>query len=78
MTPPGQEASGSPGRSIEIRVLRAITVQRAGQPVPIGDAKLRMLLAMLVAAEGRLLSTAQLISQIWGDDPPRTAPDLIY
>jgi DNA-binding SARP family transcriptional activator len=59
-------------------VLGVITVQLAGQPVPVGDAKHRLMLAMLVAAEGRQLSTAQLISQIWGHDPPRTAPDLIY
>jgi DNA-binding SARP family transcriptional activator/tetratricopeptide (TPR) repeat protein len=59
-------------------VLGVITVRLAGQRVPIGDAKHRLMLAMLVAAEGRQISTAQLISQIWGDDPPRTAPELIY
>jgi DNA-binding SARP family transcriptional activator/tetratricopeptide (TPR) repeat protein len=78
MTPPGQDAPDSPDRSVEIRVLDVITVRLAGQPIPIGDAKHRLMLAMLVAAEGRQISTAQLISQIWGDDPPRTAPDLIY
>ena len=78
MTPPGPEAPGSPNRPVQIRVLGVITVQLAGQPVPVGDAKHRLMLAMLVAAEGRQLSTAQLISQIWGHDPPRTAPDLIY
>jgi DNA-binding SARP family transcriptional activator/tetratricopeptide (TPR) repeat protein len=78
MTPPGPDAPGSPDRPVEIRVLGAVTVQLAGRLVPIGDAKHRLMLAMLVAAEGRRISTAQLISQIWGDDPPRTAPDLIY
>ena len=75
MTPPG---SGSPDRPVEIRVLGVIMVQLAGQRIPIGDAKHRLMLAMLVAAEGRQISTAQLISQIWGDDPPRTARDLIH
>ena len=78
MTRPGQQAPGSPDRPVQIRVLGVITVQLAGQPIPVGDAKHRLMLAMLVAAEGRQISTAQLISQIWGHDPPRTAPDLIY
>ena len=78
MTPPGQEAPGSSNRPVQIRVLGVITVQLAGQAIPVGDAKHRLMLAMLVAAEGRQISTAQLISQIWGHDPPRTAPDLIY
>lgn len=78
VTPPGQQAPGSPNRPVQIRVLGVITVQLAGQPIPVGDAKHRLMLAMLVAAEGRQISTAQLISQIWGHDPPRTAPDLIY
>jgi DNA-binding SARP family transcriptional activator/tetratricopeptide (TPR) repeat protein len=78
MTPPVREAPDPLDRPVEIRVLGMIGVQRAGQPIPVGDAKHRLMLAMLVAAEGRQLSTAQLISQIWGDDPPRTAADLIY
>lgn len=78
MTPPGPEAASSPDSRVEIRVLGVITVQLAGQRITIGDAKHRLMLAMLVAAEGRQVSIAQLISQIWDDDPPRTAPDLIY
>jgi DNA-binding SARP family transcriptional activator len=78
MTPLGQEPPESPEHSVEIRVLSVITVQLAGQRIPIGVAKHRLMLAMLVAAEGRQISTAQLISQIWGDDPPRTARDLIH
>jgi len=78
VTAPGQEVPGSPSRPVQIRVLGVITVQLAGQPIPMGDAKHRLMLAMLVAAEGRQIFTAQLISQIWGHDPPRTAPDLIY
>src|SRR5207244_2407962 len=38
----------------------------------------RLMLAMLVAAEGRPVSTGQLIDQIWGDQPPETARELIY
>jgi DNA-binding SARP family transcriptional activator/tetratricopeptide (TPR) repeat protein len=78
MTPSSQEAPGSPDRPIEILVLGAITVRLAGQRIPLGDAKHRLMLAMLVAAEGRQISTAQLISQIWGDGAPRTARDLVY
>jgi DNA-binding SARP family transcriptional activator len=73
MTTTHQEPS-----ELEIRVLGSVTVRLAGQRVHIGDAKHRLLLAMLVAAEGRLVSTEQLIDQIWDDQPPRTARNLIH
>jgi DNA-binding SARP family transcriptional activator len=74
----GQELADSPGRSVDIRILGGISVRLTGARVQIGDAKHRLMLAMLVAAEGRLVSTEQLIDQIWDDHPPRTARDLIH
>jgi DNA-binding SARP family transcriptional activator len=78
MTPPGQEAPDASDRSLQIRVLGAIMVDLAGQPIAIGDAKHRLMLAMLVAAEGRQIPTARLINYMWGDHPPRTARELIH
>jgi len=73
-----RQTADSPDPSTEIRILGAITVRLGGQRIRIGDAKRRLMLAMLIAAEGRLISTALLINQIWGDRPPKTARDLIH
>ncbi len=73
-----QKTPDSPDYPVEIRVLGGVTVQLAGQRVHLGDAKHRLMLAMLVAAEGRLIPTEQLIDQIWDDHPPRTARDLVH
>lgn len=70
-------APGAPGRPVEIRILGTITVRLAGQRIQLGNAKQRLMLAMLVAAEGRLVPTELLIDQIWDDHPPRTARTLI-
>jgi DNA-binding SARP family transcriptional activator len=79
MTPAaGGGAPGSPGQLVEIRILGAITVRLAGKRIRLGDAKHRLMLAMLVAAEGRLVSTELLIDQIWGERSPRTARGLIH
>ena len=73
-----QETPRSLDGPVEIRVLEAVMVQLAGRRVPLGDAKHRLMLAMLVAAEGRLIPTGQLIDQIWDGEPPRTARNLVH
>ncbi|GAA2412089.1 hypothetical protein GCM10010404_82520 [Nonomuraea africana] len=42
----------------------------AGQVVAIPGLKVRALLADLLAAEGRVVSTDRLVDDLWGDDPP--------
>ena len=51
-------------------VLGPVAVERAGHPVPIGGPKVRLLLAVLAAQHGRVLSTDRLCDALWGDDPP--------
>jgi DNA-binding SARP family transcriptional activator len=63
---------------VEIQVLGATTVRLAGKRVRIGDAKHRLVLAILVAAEGRLVSTELLIDEVWGSNKPQTARELIH
>ncbi|WP_030775684.1 AfsR/SARP family transcriptional regulator [Streptomyces sp. NRRL F-2664] len=45
-----------------------------GAPLPIGGARLRALLAALALRAGRPASVAELVDDVWGDDPPRDAP----
>jgi DNA-binding SARP family transcriptional activator len=44
-----------------------------GDPLPIAGSKERMILACLIARAGRVVSTDELIEELWGDHPPRTA-----
>ncbi|MEU7831073.1 BTAD domain-containing putative transcriptional regulator [Nonomuraea sp. NPDC049129] len=46
----------------------------AGQPVQVPEAKVRALLADLLAHRGRPVSTDRLIEDLWGDRPPADAP----
>ncbi|MEV6152693.1 BTAD domain-containing putative transcriptional regulator [Nonomuraea sp. NPDC052129] len=45
-----------------------------GQPVQVPEAKVRALLADLLAHRGRPVSTDRLIEDLWGDHPPADAP----
>ncbi|GHF45795.1 SARP family transcriptional regulator [Streptomyces mashuensis] len=43
----------------------------AGEPVVVGEAKARALLALLLAHEGRTVSAGRLLDALWGEDLPR-------
>ncbi|MEY2228632.1 BTAD domain-containing putative transcriptional regulator, partial [Streptomyces sp. BF23-30] len=45
-----------------------------GVPLPMGGARLRALLAALALRAGRPASVAELVDDVWGDDPPHDAP----
>ncbi|WP_030768738.1 AfsR/SARP family transcriptional regulator, partial [Streptomyces sp. NRRL S-575] len=45
-----------------------------GAPLPVGGARLRALLAALALRAGRPASVAELVDDVWGDDPPHDAP----
>ncbi|MEJ3651659.1 BTAD domain-containing putative transcriptional regulator [Actinomycetes bacterium KLBMP 9759] len=45
----------------------------AGEPVVVPGAKVRVLLAALLANRNQVVSAARLIDDIWGDDPPADA-----
>ncbi|MGH9222745.1 MAG: BTAD domain-containing putative transcriptional regulator, partial [Acidimicrobiales bacterium] len=58
---------------MQLCVLGPIEVVDGGQPVPLGGAKERTVLAVLAVAAGEVVSDSRLIDALWGDDPPRTA-----
>jgi predicted ATPase len=58
------------GTELEVRVLGNVEVRRAGAPVAIGGSKPRLLLALLVASMGDVVSTDRLCEELWGDDQP--------
>ncbi len=64
----------SPYRSfVDFAVLGPLQVQGPDGPVDIVGAKERTVLAHLLAAPGRMVPVEELIDNLWGEDPPRTA-----
>ncbi|MGZ6998117.1 MAG: BTAD domain-containing putative transcriptional regulator [Acidimicrobiia bacterium] len=58
------------GNGLEIRVLGAITLVRDGHPVTIGGPKPRVLLGLLAAHAGAVVSSDRMVEELWGDGPP--------
>ena len=55
---------------LEIQVLGSLDVRRDGEAVAIGGPKPRQILAMLLAARGRVVSTDRMIDELWADAGP--------
>lgn len=58
---------------MEFRVLGPMEVVRDDRLVPLGGPKQRVVLAQLLLHANRSVSTATLIDEVWGEDPPDTA-----
>jgi DNA-binding SARP family transcriptional activator/Tfp pilus assembly protein PilF len=62
---------------VRIRILGTLEVLTEDQWQPIGSPKWRSLLACLLVRSGQVVSTDSLMDELWGDDPPETAKNLI-
>lgn len=58
------------GARYEYRVLGPLEVRRNGFPVRIGAAKIRLLLAALLAQANQVVTVETLVNRLWGDHPP--------
>jgi DNA-binding SARP family transcriptional activator len=58
---------------MEFRVLGPLEVIDDGEPVPLGGAKQRALLAVLLLHANTVVSRDRLIDELWGTSPPETA-----
>ena len=58
---------------MEFRILGPLEVVDGERPIPLGGAKQRSLLALLLLARGRGMATDLLIEEIWNGGPPETA-----
>ena len=72
--------SALPGPGLEFRLLGPLEATRDGVGVDLGPPKQRAVLAALLLAEGRVVSTDRLIGAVWAADPPRRAQSniLVY
>lgn len=71
--------SGHPGRdeAAKVRILGPLEVWTSGDWAGIGAPKWRALLAALVINAGQVVSTGQLVTELWNDDPPDRAANLV-
>jgi DNA-binding SARP family transcriptional activator len=60
-------------RSIEFRVLGPLEAQAGERPLPLGGAKQRAVLAILLLHANEVVSSDRLIDELWGAEPPTTA-----
>ena len=63
--------------AIEFRLLGPLEVWRGGQPLPVGGAKPRALLALLLLHADQVVSTDALIDALWGERPPASAANAL-
>jgi DNA-binding SARP family transcriptional activator/WD40 repeat protein len=59
--------------SVDFLVLGPLHVEDLNGPLEIRGGKERLLLARLIAASGRLVTSSELIATLWGGDPPASA-----
>ena len=62
---------------LEFRILGPVETLRDGEPVSLPRKKQRALLALLVLHAGEVVSTDQLIEELWAGKPPATAKDAL-
>ena len=58
---------------LEIRILGPLEASVEGTPIPLGGPRQRALLATLLLRAGRVVPTEQLVDELYGGEPPRTA-----
>ena len=59
---------------MEFRILGPLEVTRDDRLVLLGARKQRALLAILLLHANEVVTSGQLIDELWGDEPPATAP----
>jgi DNA-binding SARP family transcriptional activator len=62
---------------MEFRILGPLEVVDEGQPVALGGARQRSLLAILLTRANEVVSTDRLIDELWGEQPPRAAGNTV-
>jgi DNA-binding SARP family transcriptional activator len=63
--------------STEFRVLGPLEALTDGRPVKLGGPRSRAVLAVLLLHSGQVVSTSRLIDEVWAEDPPDTAANVL-
>jgi DNA-binding SARP family transcriptional activator len=64
--------------SLEFRILGPLEVLVDDRPLPVGGRRQRALLTALLLQPRQVVPTEQLISDLWGDEPPKTAATSLH
>src|SRR5215217_8569176 len=62
---------------MEFLILGPLEVRLDGEPVSLGAAKQRALLAILLLQPNQVVSSERLIDDLWGERPPATAANAL-
>ena len=62
---------------MEFRILGPLEVVEQGRALPLGGARQRALLALLLTRANEVVSADRLIDELWGAQPPRTAANAL-
>jgi DNA-binding SARP family transcriptional activator len=62
---------------MEFRILGPLEVVEQGRALPLGGARQRTLLALLLTRANEIVSADRLIDELWGAQPPRTAANAL-
>lgn len=65
------------GGRIEFAILGPFEVRVGGRPANIGGARQRALLVALLLHANEIVSADRLIEEVWGEDPPPSAPKMV-
>jgi DNA-binding SARP family transcriptional activator len=63
---------------MEFRILGPLEVWEHGRAAPLGGPKQRALLATLLLDANHVVPADRLVHELWGDDPPVTAENLLH
>src|SRR5262245_5811938 len=64
-------------RPVQFRVLGPLEVDAGDGPIPLGGRKQRAVLASLLVRANQVVSTDALIEDVWGDEAPETARNIL-
>jgi DNA-binding SARP family transcriptional activator len=62
---------------MEFRILGPLEVCEGGRSLPLGGAKQRAFLAVLLVHANQVISADRLIDELWGEQPPRAAANVV-
>ncbi|MEU7906701.1 BTAD domain-containing putative transcriptional regulator [Actinoplanes sp. NPDC049118] len=65
------------GRTLRFEILGAVRALRGDEPVDLGPAKQRAVLAVLLLEAGRPVPTHQIVDAVWGDGPPENGANVV-
>jgi DNA-binding SARP family transcriptional activator len=64
-------------QALRFEILGAVRALRGDEPVDLGPAKQRAVLAVLLLDAGRPVSTHQIVDAVWGEEPPENGANVV-